>query len=330
MATRRLDVRAPLALLAVGVIWTGALVAARLAPHTPAVAVAAVVDLAGSAALALYVIAVRRGHLPRWTVPVTVTIGLAIGRGALGHRAGAGSVVMATAAGIELLMLAMTIIGARRALRSWRSTRGLPRLDRVDRALHAVGMPARVARVVATEVTLFTFAATGWRAPAPSPARFTVHRVNGWALFVGVLVFLTVVETAVAHLVLATFVSATVAWVVSALSLYGVAWLLGDLHALRHGGVTVTDAGLELALGVRWSGTLPWAAITSIEAGTLAGKQPGVIDASIMGANVIVTLATPVELTGLLGRRRTATRVGLSIDDPARFTSLRRTGPGPA
>ena len=328
MVTRRVDVRAALAVVAVAVIWVAALAASQVGRGKPAVAIAAVVDLSVTAALALYVIAVRRGHLPRWTVLVTVTLGLAIGRLVLGHRAG--GVVMTTAAAIELAMIGLTIVGARRAVQRWRTTRGAPRLERVDAALRAVGMPGRVARVVATEITLLTFAVTGWRAPVRSATRFTVHRVNGWAMFAGVLVFLTVVETAVAHIAIAAFASPTAAWVVSALSSYGVIWLLGDLHALRHGGVVVTDDGLELALGVRWTGRIPWSAIASIERGTPGENEPGVVDASILGANVVVELRTPCELVGILGRRRIATRVALSIDDADAFTSLRRTGPAPS
>jgi len=325
MLSWRVDARAAIAVLAVAVIWVAALAASQVWQGRPEVAIAATFDLSGTAALALYVIAVRRGHLPRWTIPVTVTLGLAVARLALGHRVG--GVVMIAAAAIELVMIGVSIVGARRAVRSWRTTRGAPRLERVDAALRAVGMPHRLARLVATEITLVSFAVTGWRAPVRSAACFTVHRVNGWAMFAGVLVFLTVVETAVAHIAIAAFVSPTAAWVVSALSIYSALWLLGDLHALRHGGVVVTGDGLELALGVRCAGRIPWSAIASIASippGTPAGDAPGLVDASILGANVVVELRTPCELVGFLGRRRIATRVALSIDDAPAFVAVHR------
>jgi hypothetical protein len=321
--TRTRDVRL-LAVLAVAVIWTAALTAAHLAPVTP-VAVAAVVDLSLTSAVALYIIAVRRRHLPRWTIPITVAAGLAVGRNVLGDRADAGELVFATALGIELVMFAITIAGARRAIRSWRTTRGASRVDRVDAALTAVGMPAGLARVVATEVTLVTYAITGWRQPVTSPPRFTVHRVNGWALFAGVIIFLTLVETVVVHIALAAFVSPLAAWIATGLSLYSVLWLAGDAHALRHSGVTVTAAGLELAIGVRWSGTLPWPSIVSIGPGTIPDRRAsGVVDASVLGANVVVALSHPVELVGPFGRRKRATRVGLSIDDSTALLSMCR------
>jgi hypothetical protein len=314
------DARGPLAVLAVALIWTEALVAAHIASTSPGVAVAALCDLSLTSALALYLIAVRRGHLPPWTIAVTVTAGLLVGRILLGQQAGAGTVVIAAAVGIDLMMLGFTVIRARRALRSWRASRGASRLERVAGALRAVGMPARLAHIVATEVALVSHAVTGWRTPVRAAGHFTVHRINGWPLFAGVLAFLIVVETAVVHVAIAALASSIVAWIATGLSLYSIVWLIGDIHALRHGGVTVTPAGLELDLSVRWSGILRWSAIASIEPGTLPDrKAPGVIDASILGANVIVELVSPVELVGLFGRRRSGTRIGLSIDDLDRF-----------
>lgn len=316
MTTRQVDARAVLAVLAAVVIWSVALVASQVWRGRLEVAIAAQVDLSVTAAVALYVIAVRRGHLPRWTIPITVAAGLMVGRVVLGMR---GVVVVAVV--VELAMFGMAIVHARRAVRSWRTTRGAPRLERVDAALQAVGMPVRLARVVATEVTLVTYALTGWRAPVPTPGTFTVHRVNGWPLFAGVLIFLTVVETAVAHVAIAGFVSPTVAWVVSGLSLYSAVWLLGDVLALRHGGVTIRDDGLALALGARCAGHIPWSAIAAIEPRTPSAGEPGLVDASILGGNVVIELRTPCVLLGMFGRRRTATRVALSIDDVERFVA---------
>jgi hypothetical protein len=169
----------------------------------------------------------------------------------------------------------------------------------------------------------------GWRTPARSAAIFTVHRNAGWSLYAGVLMFLTLVETAAVHVALATYASTTVAWVVTALSVYTVLWILGDVLALRHGGAIV-GADLELRIGARWRGRVPWADIVSIApASCQASKYPrdDAVDVSILGANVILTLREPCRLVGLFGRRRDALAIALSIDDRDGFLAAvqRRT-----
>ena len=48
-------------------------------------------------------------------------------------------------------------------------------------------------------------------------------------------------------------------------------------------------------------------------------------DFSILGANVVLRLARPHEVRGLLGRRRTMRELALSVDDADRFlAALRR------
>jgi hypothetical protein len=83
--------------------------------------------------------------------------------------------------------------------------------------------------------------------------------------------------------------------------------------------VTVGSDALELRLGVRWRGRIARATIERIERGTATA---GIVDVSIVTSNVVVTLREPVTLRGLLGRRRTATRVALSIDEPDRFVAM--------
>ncbi len=114
-----------------------------------------------------------------------------------------------------------------------------------------------------------------------------MHRHTGWLLYLGVVLVLVLVEGAVVHLLLAIFASPLAAWVVTGLTAYSALWLVGDAHALRHGGVVVAADGLDLRIGVRWTGVVPWSAIRAIA----CGEPPaGALDASILGGNVVVLL----------------------------------------
>ena len=157
----------------------------------------------------------------------------------------------------------------------------------------------RVWPILGSELALLAHLGTGWR--APRGGAFTMHRANGWPLFAGVLVVLTVVETAALHVALHS-------WILTILSLYGALWFVGDALALRHGGLFVRADHVELRLGVRWAARIPLDAVWT--RGTTAEAR-----ASVLEPNAVVTASAPIELTGLFGRTQSARSIAVSIDD---------------
>ena len=316
MVEARLDARAISALIVVVAIWVTVLAIHAAIPEA-AVAVAGSVDLTVTAGAAVYFLAVRRGHLPRRAVWLVVAAGAIGARMLLASTAE----MFAVVAVLELAVLGVIIVRARRAVRGWREARagGAARLDALDRALVASGLPARVASIVASELAIVALACAGWRAPERRAAVFTSHRVNGWALYAGVFALLILVETPVTHIALTALGWPIAAWVATYLSIYSALWFVGDLHALRHGGVIVSDDALELHLGVRWRGRVAREHIERIERGEAPDRRS---DFSILGANVVVYLDTPCTLRGLGGRLRTTRVVALSIDEPDRFLEV--------
>ena len=99
-------------------------------------------------------------------------------------------------------------------------------------------------------------------------------------------------------------------------------WLLGDVHTLRHSGATIGERDLELAIGVRWRGRVPWSAVATIE--TVTEAPTDAINASILGANVVVRLRAPTRLHGVFGREREGTVIALSIDEQEAFVAAAR------
>ncbi len=309
MTARSFDVRSGLLILAIAAIWACVLTLHAARPE-PAIAVAGAIDLIVTATLVAYFAGVRRGHLPRWTATFVASAGAIVARVFL-LRA-----VIAVAIAIELVVLVAIALRIRRARAAWgfARSRGLHFHDVLERALGATGIPARVADVLASELVVVASAVTGWR--RRTPGVFAVH--GSWALCAGTFVALTLVETPAVHLALVAAGLPTAAWILSALSLYGALWLLGDLHALRHGGVIVRDDELELRVGVRWRARIPRASIVSIVRGAAPDDA---CDVSILGANVVIALGEPCTLHGLFGRRRTASVLALSLDDPDAFVS---------
>jgi hypothetical protein len=324
MWTRRLEVhRGMLALLAVAIVWCGALAAWHAMRSTP-VAVAAAFDLVITAGAAMYFIGVRGGHLPNWALRVTVAGGVIVAKLLL-SRVDVRAVGLIAVGTLELGTIALVVIRARRARRAWLIARadGSGVQGALVTALVATGLPARIAELVATEVTIMGYGVVGWRAPRGDC--FTVHRTSGWSLIAGVFIALTLVEVPLVHLVLVVAGVPTAATIVSALSLYGALWLAGDAHALRHGGLRLGARALELELGVRWRGSIPYAAIERVE----RAQGPADLDVAIATANVVVVVRDPVVLRGLFGRRRTVRSIALELDEPDAFATALRAHVNP-
>jgi len=220
-----------------------------------------------------------------------------------------------------------SLIGS--ALFGWRAARVASATAERMPAVVAADAGSATAERMPSVVAADAASATAERMPAvaaahsPSiPMRFTVHRANGWPLYAGVLVFLVVVESIAVHIVLAAYVSPIVAWIMTASSLYMTLWFIGDVNLLRRGGAMIGVRELELVIGVRWRGRVPWENVRAIE--EVAKAPADALNAGVLGANVVVRLRAPTRLHGVFGRERESTAIALSIDEREAFVAAAR------
>lgn len=313
----------PFALLAAAV-YAAEIVAARHIAGSPApgvLAAAVVFDLAVALPAAYGWFFLRgRGTWPR-VVPV-VALSLA----------GAWAVLPAAHRGIIdsarflLIPLEVAAVGMvlRGIVRSW--TRGGDAVERIGQAARAA-LPHRAAEAVAYEITLFYLALLSWRARPHVPsgaAAFSTHRRSGYAGLVLAVAMMSVVEGTVVHLLAARW-SPVAAWILTALSVYGVIWMVGDLQAIRLRPTLVDDDALHVRVGLRWDARIPWSEIEAVEprgAAPFPSRAPGHLRATPMGEPaLVVTLRRPVRVRGPYGISRTVTRLGIAVDDPGGFLS---------
>ena len=119
----------------------------------------------------------------------------------------------------------------------------------------AVELGPRVAGVLATELALVAYAIGGWvRRPAPDHTARSFTCLRAWTPLLAGLLVLLGVEIVGVHL-LVSLASPTIAWVLTALSLYGVLWLVGDAQAARHRPILVDR--LLVRVGLRWTVEIP-------------------------------------------------------------------------
>lgn len=139
------------------------------------------------------------------------------------------------------------------------------------------------------------------------------------------------VETAALHLLLRIW-HPWIAWTLTALSLWTVVWLIGDYRAIGARPLVLGPESLLVRLGRRFQARVPLREIAKAEAPSWRDVPPkgapGYLKLSGPGSpNVLLTFARPVELRGPAGIRKSFTRVGLRLDQPADF--LQRLAPDP-
>ncbi len=296
------------ALLGVAVVYAASAVIAQMAiAQHPAIAMGIAFDLTVTSAAVFWWLAVRPGKASRKALVRVVALGfvaakLLVGLSALG----------AVGAAAEVGVLALLVVRVRRIVRRTRVERaaghGLPAA--LEIAFAAV-LPARaVASALATEVAVMILAVTGWFRRAP--AGYAMHRTNAYVTVIGVLGFLAVVETVILHVVLAHY-APTLAIVSTVLSIYSVAWLIGEAHAARLSPLRVIGDDLVIERGAIRRAIVPRAVIASATA--IDGKVDGAVDLSLLGPNVLLELREPVIVHGMFGRQRRADKIMLSVDD---------------
>ena len=276
------------------------------------IALAATFDLTITATAVVWWLGVRRGAVPAWTALAVLSWGVALARTRVPH-APIGMLAYLAAA-LEVITLGWLALRIRRVVATARAARDAGPIGAIEAGLVAARLPARVAAILASEIAVVGLALTGWfRRPA---AGGFAMRSTGWILFAGVLGFLVVVETAAAHIALAMW-SPTVAWISTVSSAYTLLWLAGDAQAIRLYPVAVTGDALRVTVGVRWRAAIPRADIASVvETRTV---PDGALSLALFEPTVLVTLRAPITIHGLIGRRRVADRIALTIDDPKAF-----------
>lgn len=276
-------------------------------------------DLTLTATLFVYLVAVRPGHLPGIVLLPIFAIGALTARVVLPPEGRAALVFVGLAAvAVELGAATLAVVRLRRVVARFRLARRAGRGVRpaLLEALE-VGLGSRLlAAILVTEVAVVHSALTGWfrRAPRDEGAFFAVHRKRGWSIIAGTLVFLAAVETIGVHVLLARL-SPVAAWIVTAVSIYGIVWIVGDAHALRLGGIQVTDERVEGRIGLRWSFSIPRAAIRSVT--RIEAKLPRAKDLAaceLLWPNVHVELHEPIEVAGPFGIIKRVRHITLAVD----------------
>jgi len=196
----------------------------------------------------------------------------------------------------------------------------------VVRRLRAGAKPdGVVASFVMTELAILRYALFAWREEPQVPhgaTPVTVHQRSGWGTIVVCFLVLIAFESVGAHLLVSMW-STKAAWIVTALDVYGMLWLIGDYHALRLRPTLIGAAAIELRYGMRWSATIARENIAGIDAIQSEDwkRKTTLKMAMLEEPRMLIRLREPVVIHGLAGMRRTVDAIAILPDDEASFSA---------
>lgn len=183
----------------------------------------------------------------------------------------------------------------------------------------------RASDLIATEISVFYYGLLGWTSEIEidSGKVFSYHKRSGYSIVVGVFLFLIILETFLLHLLISKW-SPVGAWILTALSIYGIFFLFADYNAARKRPILIDNHTLQIKIGIRWFVTIPYENISQIA----MGVEPDNNDKNyfrmvLVGSeNIIIKLKEPMTSKGFYGISKTFTRLGLSIDNKEEFYTL--------
>ena len=224
---------------------------------------------------------------------------------------------------IELGAISFIIYNIRNIAKAYKKEhrqQNLGFVETVHRATANAFGEGTVAKVFATEISIFHYALFGWKRQPEAPSdHFTYHKENGYVAFMAVIFFALIAETAIFHIWLSSW-SIIAAWILTAISIYSSFFLLGDFNAARKRPTYFSEKGLELRVGLRWRATIPLDQIELIAFRTPDKEKEDFANLVLtLEGNTVIDLYSEIQVEGLYGLKKKCTKLCIHLDDKAGF-----------
>lgn len=271
---------------------------------------------------ALYAwVVVRRGAAPlRTVIPVAALSMLAATAILPASSAGVVSWARYALLPAEVGLMVYVVWKVRRVISNRRRGDGGDVVEAAEAAIgRALGVP-RVAPLIATEFAAFYYALVSWRHQAHVPPGALGFHVARAGVVLAVLAPVLLVETVAVHLLVSRWSDAA-AWVLTALSVYTLVWVIGDFRALILRPILLTRDELVVRVGLRCTIRAPYSRIEHIQLASWRDTPPASARTLNMAApgtpNVVITFREPVTAQRAFGVRMHTTGIGLDVQDPS-------------
>ncbi|HLJ49337.1 MAG TPA: hypothetical protein VKU01_25160 [Bryobacteraceae bacterium] len=220
---------------------------------------------------------------------------------------------------LELWIIASIVRRFRRMDRSGDS------VTRIRAASQALFRYEWLSRLFASELEVLYYALFSGRARPDTRdgyRAFSYGEASGFGMFILIIGAGIFFESVPVHLILHRW-SAVAAWIMTALDVYGLIWLVAIGRALRLRPILVGEDRVLIRVGLIWEVEFRRDQVAHCH--RVAGpppnrREPGYLSAVVLNEpQWLIELKEPVTAHGLLGRRREVTRIGLAVDESPGF-----------
>lgn len=211
---------------------------------------------------------------------------------------------------------------ANRLLKTYRSYRQANSdfVSNLQRSLNNVTGSPVLSQLLATEAAVVRYGLFGWAGRidvADGQRAITSHRHTGQVAVLLIIILVAIVESAAVHLLVARW-SAGGAWLLTAISLYGILFIVAETVTTVKRPSFVHGQTLHLRFGMRWRTVI---ALNNMERIERINEKPIQAPDLLVGPllvppNLLLTLREPVIFDGIYGLKKTVTRIAVLVDEP--------------
>jgi hypothetical protein len=195
-----------------------------------------------------------------------------------------------------------------------------------------------ILRVLATDLAAIYYSLFSWRKKAPQLEHekgqtFTFHKDGSYLGVFFMLVHAMVIEIVAVHILVSQF-SHIAAWIVTALDVYFLLFIISDYQAIRLSPVVLDSKGIHFQKGIRLYGFVPWEQVKEIEENTLSPKEVeqelNSIELALHGLErdnipFVIRLKEQVEISRIFGIKKPITSIYVKMDEAHTFNSTVRS-----
>ena len=183
----------------------------------------------------------------------------------------------------------------------------------------------KVGNIISSEVSVLYYAFVGSRDKTIDyETRFTGYKENGVTIVLWVILSIFLIETTGVHFLLYLW-SHTVAWVVTALSLYTCIQLYAHIKATKARPIIINTDSLEIHNGLAGDAYISFDNIENFELSKKIPQHRNLVKIALLKGlenhNVVMYLKTPIQVTKIFGIKKTTDTVLFYVDKSKAFSN---------
>lgn len=201
--------------------------------------------------------------------------------------------------------------------------------NRIDFLIHCRNVMFQVtgnekfANIISSEISVLYYAFLGRRDKTiDNKTKFTSYKENGVAIMLWAILSILLIETTGMHFLLSMW-SNTIAWVLTALSLYTCMQLFAHIKAVKARPIFINKTVLEIHNGLAGDAYIPFSNIDKFELSKKIPKDRNTIKIALIKGlenhNIVVYLKTPMHVTKMFGIKKSTDTVLFYVDKSSEF-----------